>query len=164
MEINKNPARRAMVFFLGLAVAGLVFASVAFGQDAASVIEYRQKVMGSIGNNMGSIGHIMKFKLPQSGNIAGHAANINTSAKMILAAFKQQLAEGKTDAKAAVWSDWAKFEKATQDLIDESAKLASVAQGGDMAAIGGQMKKVGGTCKGCHEDFRKPKEESYKRK
>ena len=42
--------------------------------------------------------------------------------------------------------------------------MAETAAGGDAAAIGAQLKEVGGACKQCHDDFRKPKEESYKNK
>ena len=45
----------------------------------------------------------------------------------------------------------------------ETAKLAEVAKSGDPAAIGPQLKATGKSCGGCHESFRKPKEESFKR-
>ena len=51
----------------------------------------------------------------------------------------------------------ADFEKAARALEE-------AAEGGDMAAIGAGTKALGKTCGGCHRTFRKPKEESYKRK
>jgi len=42
----------------------------------------------------------------------------------------------------------------TQKLVDESAKLATVAGGADKAATGAQAMAMGGACKGCHDQFR----------
>ena len=48
-------------------------------------------------------------------------------------------------------------------LQEEGAKLADVASGGDMAAIGAQVKNLGKACGDCHKPFRKPKEERFQR-
>jgi len=141
-----------------------VLSAPAFAQSGESYIEYRQKVMASIGQNMGGIGDIAKNKLPFGKNIVQHAQVINLNAKMIALAFEKNVAEGKTDAKPEVWKDWSKFKDNAGKLETESAKLAQIAAGGDMAAVGEQIKKVGGACKGCHDDFRKPKEQSWKNK
>jgi cytochrome c556 len=78
-------------------------------------------------------------------------------------AFEKEIAAGKTDAKPDIWQDWEKFVAATKKLSEESGQLAQVAQSGDMAAIGDQVKALGKACGDCHKPFRKPKEESYKR-
>lgn len=148
-----------------LAAAVLTFvigASAAQAQSDENFIQYRQKVMGSIGANMGAIGDIMKNKLPLTGNIDEHAKEINLAASLIASAFKHKAAEGKTDAKPAVWEQWSKFEEHAKKLETASAKLAEVAAKGDMAATGDAIKGVGGACKGCHDDFKKPQAESYK--
>ena len=41
-----------------------------------------------------------------------------------------------------------------QKLIDESAKLATIAGEGDKAATAAQAMAMGGACKGCHDQFR----------
>ncbi len=133
-------------------------------QSDEAFIKYRQKVMSSNGANIGSIGDIVKNKLPYAGNIAGHARNINTNAKMIAAAFKKKLHQGKTDAKPEIWQKWSEFEDAAKNLQEQSAKLADVASSGDMTAIGAQLKQMGKACGNCHKKFRKKKKESYKRK
>lgn len=145
-------------------LATVLVALPTLAQEDKAAIGYRQKVMGSIGANMGGIGDILKFGLPHGENIAGHASNISTNARMIPAAFEQRVTEGKTDAKPDIWENWSTFEDAAARLERESAKLAEVAASGDMRAIGAQVKAVGDACKNCHQDFRKPKEESYKRR
>jgi cytochrome c556 len=141
----------------------LPFGSV-FAQSDEAYIKYRQKVMQSQGANMGAIGDIMKEQLPLGGNIAGHAEEIHSSAMLIASAFKKQVTEGMTDAKADLWKDYKEFEEKAGALEKASAHLASVAKGGDMAAVGDAVKAVGKACGDCHKEYRKAKEESYKNK
>ena len=57
-----------------------------------------------------------------------------------------------------IWDKWSEFEAAAEKFEAESAKLAEVAQGGDMAAIGQQLGALGKQgCGNCHETFREKK-------
>jgi cytochrome c556 len=60
----------------------------------------------------------------------------------------------KTAAKPEIWSDGATFTAARQRLVDESGKFAALAEAGDIAAIGGGVRGLGGACKNCHDNFR----------
>ncbi len=60
----------------------------------------------------------------------------------------------KTAAKPEIWSDAATFNAARLKLVEETAKFASLAASGDMAAIGGGVRGLGAACKGCHDKFR----------
>jgi cytochrome c556 len=132
-------------------------------QDDEHILGYRQKVMGSMGASMGAIGDILKHKLPFGGHIGVHATDISRMTVVIAEAFEREITEGRTDAKAEIWQDWDKFVAAAETLKTEGAKLADIAAGGDMAAIGGQVKALGKACGDCHKPFRKPKEERFKR-
>ena len=55
------------------------------------------------------------------------------------------------------------FAKAIAAFQAEADAFAATAQTGDMAQIGKGMQSLGKTCGGCHDNFRKPKEESYMR-
>ncbi len=148
---------------LWLAIAGL--SSPALAQNAEGTIQYRQNLMSAIGSDMGAIGDIMKFQLPMVGNIKTHAANIASNAGLIASAFKADVSEGATDAKADIWQDWSEFEASATKLQQAAQKLSdAVASGADGASIGADLKAVGKACGSCHKKFRKPKEESYKRK
>lgn len=157
--MRQSTIGKLLVVFVALVVP----LASALAQSDEAVIEYRQKVMQSIGANMGATGEILKEKLPYQAHIAHHAYQIQSASELITGAFKKQVAEGKTDAKTDIWKDWDKFAAAAKDLQEESGKLAMVAQSGDMAAIAAQVKAVGKACGGCHKPFRKPKEESYKK-
>ena len=147
------------------AAFALCVAISAAAEDAdEAIIGYRQKVMSAQGVSMGAIGDILKFKLPYEKDIAGHARAIGVTAKMIPTAFEKPVSAGKTDAKPEIWKEWDDYKKDAAKLAEASDKLAKVAEGGDMKAIMAQVKEVGNACQHCHEEFRKPKEESYKRK
>jgi len=153
----------------GLVIAGVVFllsSPAVLGQKKMGDpnIGYRQKVMKSQVVNLRGIFDIVKKKVPHTGNLALHAQNINNNSKMILAAFKQRVVEGPTDAKPDIWENWEEFEKKVMALQQESAKLVKAARSMEKGAFGAQLKKTGKACGNCHKKFRKPKKESYKRK
>ncbi|MCK6504358.1 cytochrome c [Myxococcota bacterium] len=60
-----------------------------------------------------------------------------------------------TEALAEVWTDWTGFQARAQDFATESQALVTTAQGGDVAAFGAQLGKVGATCGACHDSYRK---------
>ena len=158
---------RSIRFCIALTVLGAIFLlplSGAMAQSDEAYIKYRQKVMGSLGQNMGGIGDILKQGLPFKGNIAHHAAAINAAAQNIASAFEKKVTDGATDAKPKIWSDFAEFKEKAEKVQEESAKLAKVSMSGDMSAVGAQVKALGKACGGCHKEYRKPKEESYKNK
>ena len=148
-----------LVGVLGLAL----MLTGAQAQDDEHILGYRQKVMTSMGASMGAIGDILKHKLPFAGHIGVHATDISRMSAVIKESFEKEITEGRTDAKPDVWQDWDKFVAAAEALQTEGAKLADVAGGGDMAAIGAQVKALGKACGDCHKPFRKPKEERFKR-
>jgi cytochrome c556 len=150
---------------LGALSLSLLASTAAFAQGGSEegTIKYRQKVMSGVGANMGAIGDILKYGLPQTGQIAAHADLIARHADLVAAAFERDVSAGPTDAKPEIWRQPDEFREKTAAMKTEAQKLAEIAAGGNPAAIGGQMKALGDTCGGCHESFRKPKEESYKR-
>ena len=133
-------------------------------ENAAGVIKYRQSVMRSHWGHLGGMFEILKNGLPYKGHIAGHARAVSESSKIIADIFPEGTADGKTDAKAVIWQEWDDFKAKARNMGKEAAKLEKIARSGSMADIGAQMKKVGKACGSCHKKFRKPKEESYKRK
>jgi len=152
---------------LAVAILVCLFAGVAIAEDRHDPeghIQYRQKLMSAIGYHTAAIGDILKYGLGMTDHIESHADQIGDSAELIAAAFKPSVHEGATDAKPEIWEDWEHFLKDIRELTEAADKLEDAAESGDMAAIGGAMKALGDNCSGCHEHFRKPKEESYKNK
>ncbi len=141
---------------------GCFFLFVALPLEAADdkdAIKYRVRVMKGIGANMGSIGDILKGKVEYKNLIVNYAKAMNESAKTVTTIFKQDTSASskKNRAKNDIWAKWGDFEKAANDFVAASAGVAEAAESGDMAKIGPAMKKLGGSCGGCHKPFRKKK-------
>lgn len=157
---------RKLVLFASIGFCMVLGLSLLEAQDDDQpLVEYRQLLMTGQRASMASIGDILKYKLPYSTNhIAIHAKNISEYAKLIPDAFKKQITAGATDAKPEIWQNWNDFTAKAKAVEDASAKLAAVAATGDMKAIMPEVKALGDSCKACHNSYRKPEEESYKRK
>ncbi|WP_416832127.1 MAG: c-type cytochrome [Erythrobacter sp.] len=89
--------------------------------------------------------------------IEAAAVDINERAQRISGLFPEGTsveAGYDTEALATIWEKPEEFEAATQKLIEESAKMVELAKAGDAAAVGEQVKALGGSCKNCHDSFR----------
>jgi len=154
--------------FLALAAA-LVAATPAAAQPAASAdegaIKYRQKVMSAVGADMGAIGDIMKYGLSFQSAVVAHAQSISKHADLAAAAFERKALDGPTDAKPAIWERPDEFLEGMRAMKAAADALADVAADSEStpANIGIKVKALGESCGECHDSFRKPKEESYKR-
>ena len=107
---------------------------------------------------------MVKGEVSLTDEIAGNATALAEMGKMLSANLQQLFPEGtaigadasvKTAALPAIWEKWGDFEQIAMRFQEETAKLAEVAQSGDMAAIGQQVGMVGKEgCGACHETFR----------
>ncbi|SDG75216.1 c-type cytochrome [Roseospirillum parvum] len=135
----------------------LAGATPAFAADADAVVEHRKDVMGVAGAGMGAIGCFMKGDCELDGKVLAHLAEaIAFSAEMSIPAFKDpaQGASVKHTSDPAIWENWDKFEGGLKKMAEAADKLAVAAKDADRKAMGPLVKDLGGTCKGCHDDFR----------
>jgi cytochrome c556 len=153
---------KAMAAALAAGLALGAWAGPAQGAEDAAYVEYRQKVMQGIGADMGAIGDILKHGLPFTASIAIHAAKIERAAALIGPAFEKRVVEGETDAKPEIWQEPEDWQEHIDALETAAANLEETAGGDDPEAVRAAVKKLGGACGDCHDDFRVPKEESYK--
>jgi cytochrome c556 len=150
------------VLATAIALAGTILlgACASDANDGKTAIEQRRALMKSISKNFKPIKAYAKSGKGSAADVVKHANAINASTGKVLALFPKGTGRGdfsdkETRALPAIWKDWAGFEKANKTLADESAKLASIAAGGDQKAIAkqaGAMGKLG--CGGCHKPFR----------
>lgn len=125
--------------------------------DVAAVLKEREENFEGIGDAFKAIRGELEKDAPDFALVATNATDINTRAKLIETHFPAgtSVDDGvKTEALATIWQKPDEFKAAGQKLIDESAKLAELAKGGDKAAVGAQAMAMGGACKGCHDQFR----------
>lgn len=127
-------------------------------EEGAKVAAARHEGFEAIGKAMKSVGDELKKPTPNVDTIKAGAAKINEYAPQVASWFPAgsgvEVAP-KSEALPAIWEKPAEFQQATAKFVAESATFNTTAQGGDLAAIGAGMKALGGTCKGCHEQFRK---------
>jgi cytochrome c556 len=119
-------------------------------------VKYRQSALFVMQQNVGRIAAMVQGKAPFDAKVAADSAAVaEYMAKLPWAAFVPGSDKaGNSKAKAEVWSDSAKFNAAADKMQAEMAKLNAAAKTGSLDAIKPAMGAVGGTCKGCHDDFR----------
>ncbi len=125
--------------------------------DVAAVLKEREKNFEAIGDAFKAVRGELEKGTPDFALIATKATEINTAAGKIEGHFPAgtSVDDGvKTEALATIWEKPEEFKAASQKLIDESAKLATLAGAGDKAAVAAQAMAMGGACKGCHDKFR----------
>jgi len=147
----KNTYKIAIAAITTSVIAGTALAQFA-RPDAA--IKYRKATMTVMGTHFARIGAVAKGEVPfNKDEVAKNAAIVNTMASLPWQAFGPGTEGG--DALPAVWSDESKFKSAQEKLISAAASLNSAANSGDLEAVKKATAAVGGTCKGCHDDFKK---------
>jgi cytochrome c556 len=155
----------------GTALAGAVGLTLAAGATAQGdagkadegALKYRQSLMAAVGGDMAALSNLLKYGVSLPGAAQTHADGLASHAKLVAAAFERKVTDGPTDAEPAVWQKPEEFRQSVEKFEAETARLAEVARGSDLAALGEQLKATGKACGDCHDSFRKPKEESFKR-
>lgn len=140
---------RTVAFGLALAILGTT--AIAQNLDA---IKARQDGMKALGGQMKAIGAMAKGETPFDAAKAAAAFKVIADAapKMVGLFPDNSMTGGDTAALPAVWSNKAGFAAAAKKMQD--AATAAQASATDAAKLGEAMKAVGGTCAGCHTDFR----------
>jgi cytochrome c556 len=158
--VQKTPFRLVSAAALACVLAACSGGAPADGQTASAeppVIAERQDNFEAIGDAFKLIRGELEKGTPDLAVVAAQASDINSRAMRIEGYFPAGTgrdAGNDTEALAAIWEKPDEFTAAHQKLVDESAKLASLAEAGDAAAIGPQAMAMGGACKGCHDQFR----------
>ena len=147
-----------MAFFQArpLRAAILSAALLASGAQAADegAAEYREAIFEAIGGHMSAMVGIIKGEVPHQQDLALHAKGIAALAPVTQHIFPADSYIEGGHAKAEIGSDPETFAERRQNFLEAAAAIGAVADSGDQAAFMGAFKTLGGTCKGCHDDFR----------
>ncbi|HQX06431.1 MAG TPA: cytochrome c [Zoogloea sp.] len=145
-----------------LAVLVLTATSAAFAQQAPKpeqIIKWRQSVYQVLAWNNGRIkasveGTYNKEEVIRAANAIAAIANSGLGA-LYPAGTETGKGWRETTVKPELFTDTAKAGEAARKFVTESNELAKVAATGDAAAVKVAFGKLGASCKGCHDDFRK---------
>ena len=135
----------------------LVLACLGFGQfalaDGEVEAQYRESVMKSIGGHMSSMATILKNQVHLE-DLVMHARGLAGLADIAPEVFPEGSNIEKSKALPAIWENPVEFSKAMDRFIEAAEGMASAAGTENMSEIGPAIQTLGGSCKGCHDDFK----------
>lgn len=128
-------------------------------QKPEDAIKYRQSAFTVMANHFGRVGAMAQGKAPFDAKAAAdNAAIVLTMSKLPFVAFVEGSDKGLPNrAKPEIWKDAAKFKAAAEKMQGEVVKFEAAAKTGNLDTIKAAVGAVGGSCKGCHDDFRAEK-------
>ncbi len=141
-----------------LAAAAVTLSVPASAQFAKpeDAIKYRKAALTVMATHFGRVAAMANGRIPFDAKVAADNASIAESmSKLPWAGFVVGSDKGDTKAKAEIWSDNAKFKDASEKMNGEMVKLAAAARTGNLDAIKTAVGATGGSCKACHDAFRK---------
>lgn len=154
IELRKNTQTIVFAFIFSIIMIG----NAGAGEDSLNAFKYRQKLMETQEGHLLAIVAVLKGEVPYAGHVKTHAEAIKGISEMVGDAFPKGSDVAGSRAKPEIWQNWDKFREAYNNYKAEASKLAEVAAGGDLAAVGAQLGNLGEACGGCHKPFRKPKQ------
>ena len=147
--------RRFAIVTTGL-LAGAILAATALAQEMkpAEILKARQGMMEAVRMQLGPI-----VAAAKGGPITPATAQAAENIVGLAHALKDAYGKGTEDikgsnAKPEAFTD-PKFLAGYDKLAEAAMKTAADAKANDAAAMGADLKAIGGACKGCHDNFRK---------
>lgn len=137
---------------------GMAFAA---GAPAEQTIKARQVHLKDLGAAFKEVRDQLRSSRPDMAQLNSASGQIAALATQMSDWFPQGSgpeSRVKTDAKPEIWSDPAGFEKALKNFQAEAPKLQQLAAANDVGGIKAQVGKLGGACKGCHDNYRVPRD------
>lgn len=125
-------------------------------------IKYRQAGYSFMAWNMGKIKAMAiddseafdQKKMAAAADAIAGIANSGMGA-LYIPGTEKDVGNVKTRVKPEFFTDAEGVRKVAVDFIQASNEMQKVAQTDDVDAIAAQFKKLGGTCKACHDSYRK---------
>ncbi len=146
-----------MVSFI-LVAAAITLSAPASAQFAKpeDAIKYRKASLSVMATHFGRVAAMANGRVPFDAKAAAdNAAIAEAMSKLPWAAFVEGSDKGDTKAKSDIWSDSGRFKDASEKMQGEMSKLAVAARTGSMDSIKAAVGATAGTCKACHDVFRK---------
>ncbi len=147
-----------IVLSFALAAAAITLSTPAAAQFAKpeDAVKYRKSALTVMGAHFGRIGAMATGKVPFDAKLAAENADVVVAmSKLPWSAFGEGTDKGDTRAKPDIWKEPAKFKDAADKMQAEVIKVAAAAKSGNLETLKTAFGAAGGTCKGCHDSFRK---------
>lgn len=157
IHLNAGKSMKSIVTFV-LAAAAITLAAPASAQFAKpeDAVKYRKSTLFVMQQNFGRVAGMASGKVPFDAKVAAeNAAVAEFMAKLPWAAFGEGTDKGDTRARPEIWKESAKFKEYADKMQTEMSKLAAAAKTGNLDNIKTAVSATGGTCKTCHDAYRK---------
>lgn len=138
---------------LGVGVATTVYAH----KGATGVVKQRMGAMKDMAKGTKTLALMVTGKKPfDAGAVKDVAASLKQHSEEIPKLFPKGSNKHPSEATENIWTDWDDFKEYAASLGKLAGELDAVAQQGkgDVTIV---FAKIGKTCSGCHEEFRKKK-------
>jgi cytochrome c556 len=141
-----------------LTAAAVLLSSSAHAQFAKpeDAIKYRKNALFVMQVNFARVAGMASGKIPFDAKVAAESAAVaEFVSKLPWVAFVEGTDKGDTRAKPEIWKEAAKYKESADKMQSEMGKLSAAAKTGNLDAIKTAVAATGGTCKNCHDAFRK---------
>ena len=147
---------RKCLFAVSAVVTILASGSTAAQVKPEDVIKYRQSVYKIMGWNFGPMAAMVKGEKPYDKEaFARHAMIVSQMSPLAMEGFAAGSDKGAdTKAKPEIWTKSADFKEKMDKMVNDTKKLAAVANAGSFDEIKKQFGTTGGACKACHDDYK----------
>lgn len=141
------------------AAAALLLPATVLAAGPGDIVKTREANFKIMGKAMKGIGDELKSPAPNLATIRANAKSLNDAAGNVGKLFPNGSGPEsvKTEALAAIWAKPADFNAANARLVGASKGLLAAAASGNIDQVKAAVGGVGGSCKGCHDNFRKPR-------
>lgn len=140
------------------AIAGAVTALPAAAQfaKAEDAVRYRRAAFTVMGTHFGRVAAMANGRIPFDAKAAADNAELAMIvSKLPFAGFVEGSDQGQTNALPKIWTEQDKFRAAAAKMQEEMVKLNAAAKTGNVDAIKAAVGATGGSCKACHDSYRK---------
>jgi cytochrome c556 len=141
-----------------LTLASLLISLPAAAQFAKpeDAVKYRKNALFVMQQNFSRVAAMASGKAPFDAKVAAESAAVaEYVGKLPWAAFTEGSDKGETKAKPEIWKEPAKFKEYADKMQGEMLKLSVAAKSGNLDSIKAAVSATGGSCKTCHDAFRK---------
>jgi cytochrome c556 len=146
-----------------IATFALAAFTIAFSAPGAAqfakpedAVKYRKNALFVMQQNFGRVAGMASGKIPFDAKVAADSAQVaEFVGRLPWAAFDEGTDKGDTRAKPEIWKEKAKFNEYADKMNLEMSKLAAAAKTGNLDSIKTAVTATSGTCKTCHDAYRK---------
>jgi cytochrome c556 len=147
--------KRTLAFAAGFSI--VMAGARGVGLAADNPAQQRHEAMEMVQESFKPLIGMARKEVPfDAAVVKKNATTIQEKLKEAHGLFPEGSGGGDSRAKPEIWTDRAGFDQAMKDAQAAAAAIATVT---DEAAYGPAFKTLGGSCKGCHDKYRLPKQQ-----